>query len=278
MRECSRCRARLDPDAVFCEVCGTPVQGGTPIAPSAQPVRQIPPAQPVQKRSHTGLIVVCAILLLASVGSGIFLAGGIRAYRDAGSTNSTETSSEKSFSLFGGGQKQDAGAALLPDGAELRRDATAGDVKGVWSGSFTFDVLEGLEDMEGAPADIGERVAQIKATPAAMTIELGDGGQWSLELDAMGGFDMRERDLKSESRPDGIPWTGPTDGVMTVDSGTFDEGGAKGSMKLEMAAGTDAQGALLGGQFSVTMENGGVQVEMQGHFTLRPDHEEQEGS
>ena len=268
---------------MFCEVCGQPVQGGTtpgittPISPAVQPVRQIPSAPPVKKRSHAGLIVVCALLLLASVGSGMFLAGGIRAYRDAGSTDSAGADSGQGFSLFGGDKKQDAGAALLPAGAELRQDAAAEDVKGAWSGSFTFDVLDGLEDMEGAPADIDERVAQIKAAPAAMTIELGDGGQWSLELEAMGGFDMRERDLRSESHPDGIPWTGPTDGVMTVDSGTFDEGGAKGSMKLEMAAGTDAQGELLGGQFSVTMEKDGVQVKMQGHFTLRPDHEEQEG-
>ncbi|MBQ8928738.1 MAG: hypothetical protein IJ055_10770 [Oscillospiraceae bacterium] len=46
--------------------------------------------------------------------------------------------------------------------------------------------------------------------------------------------------------------------------------GGSGSMTLDAAVGSDGEGALIGGVLSITLTSGSAQVDVSGHFTVRP--------
>ena len=41
-------------------------------------------------------------------------------------------------------------------------------------------------------------------------------------------------------------------------------------MTLDAAVGSDGEGALIGGVLSITLTSGSAQVDVSGHFTVRP--------
>jgi len=76
---CARCGTALDADAAFCEICGLPVQPQTaPVPPYPSASAQQPA---VKSGSNLVLIIICIILLILSIFSGIFLVKSIKAFR-----------------------------------------------------------------------------------------------------------------------------------------------------------------------------------------------------
>lgn len=143
--QCRNCGATLEPEARFCQECGTPIDG-QPARPDRQPVRgAYKPAQVKTGRRVSGkniAIGIICISLIIGVGLGAATLLGLNGPSSQSATSSPSPAAEQSASSSAAEEQSNSSASASSDSAEASAASSSAKKKKAEKGFNQFEAEE----------------------------------------------------------------------------------------------------------------------------------------
>lgn len=260
---------------------GQPYPGQGPY-PQMRPGQMGPGQMSAKKKGSPALIIILVVLVLiiGGVVAGIFvLKNKVKDKMDElGITGIIDDTQDMINGMTGNYNSN----IKIPDGAVPVADANLLSLVGEYEGEFLCTALEGMENIPGAPADqVKAKVDEALSKPVKCTLEIEDNGEWELDIELLGGFDMNCRDIKVDDPKTPAEESAHLIGLVNggaynidieqsdeVDIDELGEGEATGRFVHTGVYCEKGGKNLIAGFMSQSMDLNGITVKIEGNFTV----------
>lgn len=250
--------------------------------PQMMPRQTGPGQMSAKKKGSPALIIILVVLVLiiGGVVAGIFvLKNKVKGKMDElGITGIIDDTQDMINGMTGNYNSN----IKIPDGAVPVADANLLSLVGEYEGEFLCTALEGMENIPGAPADqVKAKVDEALSKPVKCTLEIEDNGEWELDIELLGGFDMNCRDIKVDDPKTPAEESAHLIGLVNggaynidieqsdeVDIDELGEGEATGRFVHTGVYCEKGGKNLIAGFMSQSMDLNGITVKIEGNFTV----------
>lgn len=160
----------------------------------------------------------------------------------------------------------------LVDIQNVKKDAVLSEIAGKWAGEMQLIRMDGYDSLppDERPENFKEIISQALATPAPMTLEIEDDGNWDIDVDLMEGIRMGSNEYDRERFPVS-PLLIPAlkEGSFDVTHGDTEDGAAM-QIKLSGVVTQESEGLSIQGIFMLSMKRGNIDAVMEGRYIISP--------
>ena len=184
--------------------------------------------------------------------------------------------------ISGGVKTGDIDRIKVPEGAEIKTDATLTDLIGDYKGEIQLTVIEGYEKMPNLPKDFEQIREDGLKNPRNCTFRIKEDGGWDLffSLVGMTDFDTNDYDNPEEFTPaeiDALMITTTSGGMYhaRLDK-SYEDKDSSGSVKMDNIGAycVDGDDRMIAGNFMMNMIMGDMDIKLGGDFLVHKTTED----
>ena len=161
---------------------------------------------------------------------------------------------------------------ILADIENIKKEATLSEIAGNWKGEMQLIRMDGYDSLpaDELPPNFKEIIAQAMATPAPMTLEIEDDGNWEIDVAIIEGIRMGSNEYdRNRFQVSPLLISALKEGRFEVVHNDTAEGAAM-QIRLSGTVTEESNGLAIQGVFMLSMKRGKTDAVMEGRYIINP--------